>query len=171
MKMIKWYSLMSRWLWSFFVFDIKTTCMACLARYLCTPKLETLVDPLSTFKLFFLLFPSALTPNNFRTEGSVKKKYFFLSFFPLRSFFRQSDSNSGWLGAKPERFHCVMPSPEQLWAGRIGEAFPISTENQDRDFFFVPILILHWDRGARTSSKLGWKSPIYSNFRDKSRDK
>ena len=52
--------------------------MACLARNLCTPKLETLVDPLSTFafKVFFLLFPSALTPNNFRTEGSLKKSIF-----------------------------------------------------------------------------------------------
>ena len=72
----------------------------------------------------------------------------------------------------------------QAWARSIGEASPISTENRDRDFFFIPISILHRDRGAQTSSKSQDKSrdksrpnldsprlfwQIFSKSRDKSR--
>ena len=66
------------------------------------------------------------------------------------------------------------------------EASPISTEKSRSVFFFIPISILHRDRGARTSLKSRDKSrdksrpnldsprlfwPISSKSRDKSRDK
>ena len=39
----------------------------------------------------------------------------------------------------------------QGWARSIGEASPISTENRDRDFFFIPMHRDYRDRGPRIS--------------------
>ena len=91
--------------------------MACLARYLCTPKLETLVDPLSTFIVFFLLFPSALTPNNFRTEGSVKKKVFFPLFLSSAFLFPAVRFKFGMAGCKARTLPLCYAVPRATMGG------------------------------------------------------
>ena len=63
-------------------------------------------SPTSPQPIFLMLFLSALILNNFRTAGPKKKV-----FVSLDSFFQQSDSNLGRLGAKRERYLCAMPSP------------------------------------------------------------
>ena len=64
----------------------------------------------STSSIINSFFPSAPTPNNFRTAGSLKR--YFLLFFPLGSFFQQLDLNPGRLAAKRLRYRCTIPSPQ-----------------------------------------------------------